>query len=53
VAVLPPLLSSSAQIPYESLGVTLGLVFLSGILWTWVAARVALRGELLQALRNQ
>jgi putative ABC transport system permease protein len=52
VAVLPSLFSSSAQISYASLAVTLGLVFLSGILWTWVAARVALRGELLQALRN-
>jgi hypothetical protein len=36
-----------------SLGLTLAVVFLSGILWTWAAARAALSGELLEALRNQ
>lgn len=53
VAVLPALLSLSAPISYLSLGATLGLVFVSGLLWTWLAARMALRGELLRALRNE
>jgi putative ABC transport system permease protein len=53
VAVLPSLISASAQISYISLAVTLGLVFASGLVWTWIAACVALRGELLRALRNE
>jgi len=53
VAVLPALLSLAAPVSYLSLGATLGLVFGSGILWTWAAARLALRGELLPSLRNE
>jgi ABC-type lipoprotein release transport system permease subunit len=53
LAVLPALLSSSSQISYGSLAATLVLVFASGLFWTWVAARVALRGEILRALRNE
>jgi ABC-type antimicrobial peptide transport system permease subunit len=53
LAVLPVLLSPGRQISFRSLSITLGLVFLSGLFWTWVAARMALRGELLAALRNE
>ena len=53
LAMLPVLLSPSAQISYFPLGATLALVFLSGLFWTWAAARLALRGELLPALRNE
>jgi putative ABC transport system permease protein len=53
VAVLPALLSPGAQIPYASLAATLGAVLVSGAIWTWLAARVALRGRLLDALRNE
>jgi putative ABC transport system permease protein len=53
LALLPVLLSPSAQISYLPLGATLALVFLSGLFWTWAAARLALRGELLPALRNE
>jgi ABC-type lipoprotein release transport system permease subunit len=53
LAVLPVLLSPGAQISYRSLSVTLALVFGSGLFWTWAAARLALRGELLAALRNE
>jgi ABC-type antimicrobial peptide transport system permease subunit len=52
-AVLPALLSLAAPVSYLSLGATLGLVFVSGLLWTWAAARLALRGDLLPALRNE
>jgi putative ABC transport system permease protein len=52
-AVLPALLSLAAPVSYLSLAATLGLVFASGILWTWAAARLALRGELMPALRNE
>jgi hypothetical protein len=52
-AVLPALLSWAAPVSYLSLGATLGLVFVSGILWSWAATRLALRGDLLPALRNE
>jgi putative ABC transport system permease protein len=53
VAVLPALLSPGGEIPYLSLGATLLAVFASGLIWTWGATRLALRGELLESLRNQ
>jgi ABC-type lipoprotein release transport system permease subunit len=52
-AVLPALISGGSPISYGPLAATLGIVFLSGVVWIWIAARVALRGELLEALRNQ
>ena len=53
VAVLPALLSPERHLPYVSLALTLGGVLLNGVLWTWVAIRYALRGNLLEALRNE
>ena len=52
-AVLPVLLSPGAPLSYSSLAGTLGLVFFGGLLWTWAATRLALRGDLLPALRNE
>jgi len=53
VAVLPTLLSPAARLSYLPLAATLGLVFVNGLFWTWAAARLALRGELLPALRDE
>ena len=53
VAVLPSLLSPTAAIPYGSLLLTLAAVLLNGALWTWLATRYAVRGDLLKALRNE
>ncbi len=53
VAVAPALFSASAQLPYASLALTLAAVLVNGALWTWAATRVALRGDLLAALRNE
>jgi ABC-type antimicrobial peptide transport system permease subunit len=53
LAVLPVLLSPGAAVSTGPLILTLALVFASGILWTWAAARVALRGDLLTALRDE
>jgi len=53
VAVLPALRSPGANIPYISLALTLSAVVLSGVLWTWLATMLALRGPLLAALRNE
>jgi putative ABC transport system permease protein len=52
IGVLPALLSPGSQIPYSSLTLTLGAVLANGLLWTWLATRFALRGKLLDALRN-
>ncbi len=52
VAVLPALLSPRGDLPYFSLAGTLGAVLASGMIWTWAATSLALRGELLEALRN-
>jgi ABC-type antimicrobial peptide transport system permease subunit len=53
VAVLPALLSPNTQLPFGSLALTLGAVLVNGALWTWVATRLAVRGDLLKALRNE
>ncbi len=53
IGVLPALLSPAAQVPYGSLALTLAGVLANGLLWTWVATRFALRGRLLNALRNE
>ena len=53
VAVLPAILSPAMQLPWRSLGLTLGAVLVNGLLWAWLATRYALRGNLLAALRNE
>jgi hypothetical protein len=53
VAVLPALLSPGRHLPYLSLALTLGAVLFNGVLWTWLATRYALRGDLMAALRNE
>ena len=52
-AVLPALLAPGAETHYAALMATLAGVFVSGLAWTWVATWLALRGELLKALRNE
>lgn len=52
VAVVPALRSPGAEIPYESLGWTMAGVLVSGLVWTWLAVLMALRGNLLDGLRN-
>ncbi len=53
VAVLPALLSPGTQLPWLTLALTLAAVLLNGAAWTWAATRVAVRGDLLTALRNE
>ncbi|MFM1769993.1 MAG: hypothetical protein RJA22_2522 [Verrucomicrobiota bacterium] len=52
-AVLPVLLAPGARVHALALGATLAGVLFSGLLWTWLAARLAMRGRLLQALRPE
>jgi putative ABC transport system permease protein len=53
LAVLPVLLRPGADWPIVPLALTLLGVLASGLFWTWLAARFALRGELLPALRHE
>ena len=52
IAILPGFFVPGAELPSRSVILALAAVFASGLLWTWLAARFALRGELLDALRN-
>ncbi len=53
LAVLPALRHNPSQIPLTSLGVTILAALASGLLWVYLAARLALRGELLPSLRRE
>jgi hypothetical protein len=53
VAVLPTLLSPGSHLPYTTLVPTLIGVLINGLIWTWIASRFAIRGNLLEALRNE
>ena len=52
-AIVPVLLAPGAEIHSLALLGTVGGIFASGFLWTWLATWLALRGELLKALRNE
>lgn len=53
VAVIPALSTPAAEVPYASLSITLAAVVAMGVLWTLGATVLALRGPLMQALRNE
>lgn len=53
VAVLPSVLTPGVEFPWLTLSLTLAAVLANGVVWTWLATRAALRGELLAALRNE
>ena len=53
VAILPSLLSPRGEWPLLSLSLTLGGAVLFGLMSTWLATRGAVRGNLLQGLRNE
>ncbi len=53
VAIYPMLRSPGVEAPYLSLTVTLMAVLVNGLLWTWAATAASLRGQLLNALRNE
>jgi ABC-type antimicrobial peptide transport system permease subunit len=53
IAVLPAMLSPATRFPMGFLAATLAAVVINGAIWTWVATRQALQGNLLAALRNE
>jgi ABC-type lipoprotein release transport system permease subunit len=53
IAVLPQLLVGRAAVPWQSLGITLGLVLLAGLTASLAAVRRTLAAPLLPALRTE
>ncbi|MFW6062198.1 MAG: ABC transporter permease, partial [Planctomycetota bacterium] len=53
LAVVPALRHQAGQVSLPALAIVLAGVLLNGLLWTWLATRLALRGELLPALRSE
>lgn len=53
IAILPGLLSPRGGLPVQSLALTLAGVFAFGLVSTWLATRAAVRGNLLEGLRNE
>jgi ABC-type antimicrobial peptide transport system permease subunit len=53
VAVIPAVQSPGGQVPYGSLLVTVVGIAISGAVWVWVAGMLAVRGPLLDALRQE
>jgi len=53
LAVAPVIARAGSPVPYLSLAGTLLAVGAGGLLWTYLATRLALRGPLLEALRNE
>ncbi len=53
VAVAPVIVAGASPVPVLSLAATVLAVGASGLLWTYLATRLALRGPLLAALRNE
>ncbi len=53
VAVIPVLQAPGGRVPYVGLAVTVLGIAASGGFWVWLASSLALRGPLLDALRNE
>ncbi len=53
VAIFPALRAPGTDLPLGSLALTVAAVLASGMVWTWAATWVALRGKLLEALRSE
>jgi putative ABC transport system permease protein len=53
VAVLPAILSPGMVVPFKTIGMIFIAVLLSGLFWIYLAIRLAIRGDLLPALRNE
>ena len=53
IAIGPAIKSSSGQLPIGELALTLAAIALSGAVWVALAARMALRGPIWDALRDE
>jgi hypothetical protein len=53
ISVMPTLILPDSELPYATLVPTGVAVLANGLLWTWIATRWAMRGNLLAALRKE
>ncbi len=53
IAVLPALKSPGIKFPYTSLAITLAVIILNGLIWTWIASWLSCRANLITSLRNE
>jgi len=53
LSVVPQMKLSGTRVPFGWLGLLILAVLINGIVWTWLATQVAMRGKLLEALRNE
>lgn len=53
IAVFPVIADSASQIPFLSLTVIISCIAASALVWIYLAASTALKGSLLDALRNE
>ena len=53
LSVWPVVADDAARIPYVLLGSMVVCIALSGLLWIWIASVFALRGNVLQGLRDE
>jgi len=53
VAAGPAIQSPRSEVPYFSLALTIVAIAASGAIWIWMASMLALRGKMLDALRNE
>jgi putative ABC transport system permease protein len=53
LAMLPSLLTPGAEIPYPTILIILVIVSLNGILWTFAATSLAIKEDLIPALRKE
>ncbi len=53
IAVTPAILNAGSQVPLAWLGAILSAILFGGLLWIWLAVRVAMASTLLDALRTE
>jgi ABC-type antimicrobial peptide transport system permease subunit len=53
IAIWPGFRERAGGFPWQSMGVLLAAILLGSLLWTWLAARIALRGSRIAALRTE
>ncbi len=53
VAAWPVVSAAGSDVPYLSISVTTAGIIISGVVWTWIASQLALRKDMLGALRNE
>ena len=53
LAIYPRFVNIKGQLPWLSLAITVGGMLFNGLLWTWVAAKFAMKQPLITALRKE